>query len=352
MALDKKVTISDIAKLSGVSKATVSRYINGKQNLMRPETSERIKTSIDLLDYHPSDAARSLKNKKAKLIGVVLADMSLPFSSALVVAIESYLASKGYIPLFMNTNENPQKEAHAIKSLVSRDVAGLLVNTASCFNNELIQVACKGMPVVLCDRYVNDYSFCAVTVEVRNSILNMVRHLKEAGYTRPVFLTQNWETNSTRRRKKEAFVDAVQEVYGIQSASDIYIISRKSGVTAESQIKRLMQCLKPGDIPAILGSNSYTTIVAYHAIRSLGLSIPSDIGLCGPEDWNWADDMNWPLLLQPNITTIFIPTDVMGKKVAEMLIDLVEGREIEKKVLELPCEILVRGSTAYRKAHL
>ena len=102
MKAGNKPTISDIAAAAGVSKTTVSRYINGQEQLMSEKTRNRLKTVIELLDYHPSDIARSLKNKKTNMIGVVVSDISSPFSSAVIIGIGEVLEQNNYTPLFVN----------------------------------------------------------------------------------------------------------------------------------------------------------------------------------------------------------------------------------------------------------
>ena len=138
MNLESKVTINDIAKAVGVSKTTVSRYINGHSDMMSERTRERIRAVIEMTNYQPSDIARNLKRKNTNLIGVLIADMSTPFSSVLVVSISDYLSECGYVPIFANCNDSLQKEQEMIDSMLFRGVAGFLVNTTSCNNNYLI----------------------------------------------------------------------------------------------------------------------------------------------------------------------------------------------------------------------
>ena len=83
----KKVTITDIAKAAGVSKTTISRYLNGRFDLMSPETRRRIESVIDVSGYQPSTIARSLKNKRSLLLGIVVSDQSSPFSTAVLLGV-------------------------------------------------------------------------------------------------------------------------------------------------------------------------------------------------------------------------------------------------------------------------
>lgn len=345
MARESKTTIDDIARAVGVSKTTISRYINGHGEMMSEKTRERVRAAIELTNYQPSDIARNLKRKKTNLIGVLISDMSTPFSSALIIAIGDYLAERGYVPIFANCDDSLQKEEELIDMLISKGVAGLLVNTTSSQNNHLIGVASRGLPVVLCDRYISNYRFNIVTIEQEKPFHDLVVHLKEQGYTRPVLFTQRWEKNSTRQRRKDAFIAAVKEIYGYDPGDDVFVVSTKLGITASMQLDELCCRLRPGDVPAVIGGNSVTTVQAYKAIHSRGLSMPEEIGLCGPEDWNWQQEMSWATLVEPNITTIYVPARDIGTHAARLLVENIETENAEPTELMLGCRLSIRRST-------
>ena len=342
----RRPTISDIASAAGVSKTTVSRYINGRRELMSEKTRERIQAVIELSNYQPSDVARSLKMQRTNLIGVLVADMSSPFSSAVLGAVGEYLNERGYMPLIADANKSLKKEKELIDLFISKNVAGLIVNTTSFSNDYLIEVACQGLPVVLCDRYVDKYNFNIVTTESDHIICQLVQHLKDEGYTRPVMFSQKWENNSARSRRRTSFISAVKQIYGYDPSDDIFVVDGNWGLTARAQLEHLLARLGPNEIPAVFGVNTVTTIKAYKAIKEKGLKIPYDIGLCGPEDWNWQSEMNWPLLVEPSITTIAIPAKEIGSQSARILTQLLENKDRPVEELLLPSELKIRQSTS------
>ena len=124
----KKTTIVDIAKLAGVSKTTVSRYINGHSEFMSSETAERLEQIIRETEYIPSNLARSLKSKKTRMIGVIIASLSSPFSAAVMMGIGNVLEKNGYTPLFVNADDRPEVEIRFLHSLIEKNVDGLIVN--------------------------------------------------------------------------------------------------------------------------------------------------------------------------------------------------------------------------------
>ena len=277
---------------------------------MSEKTRERIQAVIELSNYQPSDVARSLKMQRTNLIGVLVADMSSPFSSAVLGAVGEYLNERGYMPLIADANKSLKKEKELIDLFISKNVAGLIVNTTSFSNDYLIEVACQGLPVVLCDRYVDKYNFNIVTTE------------------------------------RTSFISAVKQIYGYDPSDDIFVVDGNWGLTASAQLEHLLDRLGPNDIPAVFGVNTVTTIKAYKAIKEKGLKIPYDIGLCGPEDWNWQSEMNWPLLVEPSITTIAIPAKEIGSQSARILTQLLENKDRPVEELLLPSELKIRQSTS------
>ena len=343
--MKKKVTISDIAEIVGVSKTTVSRYINGKEHMMSEKVRDRIKTVIEMCDYMPSESARNLKNKQSMQIGVVTADISSPFSSAVVTGIVEYLSPRGYTPLFIHCDDNYENEHRYTRALLTKNIAGLIVNTTSSSNTYLTKLAFQGFPIVLCDRYINNYKFNIVASKQAQAIQALVEHLKSAGYTRPIFFIQDWEGNPSRSRRRNAFINAVEDVYGYNPQEDVFRVNSKDGVHELDCLKTLHSSLKAGEIPAIIGGNSITTIRAFRAAQQMGLRIPDDIGICGPEYWDWHHEVSWPVLTTPNITTFFIHTQELGRRSAELLLEVIQDPKAEAREVLLPCELKLREST-------
>lgn len=347
MALNtnRRVTINDIAAAAGVSRTTVSRYINGQDHLMSEETRTRLKTVIELLDYRPSDIARNLRRRTTKMIGVIIADILSPFSAAIIVGIAETLERNGYTPLFVNCNEDLRQEEHFIQSFLARGIDGLIVNTPSTNNKNLISVACQGTPVVLCDRKVSDYEFDMASFDNKQLMDLVVRHLHEAGFTRPAIFVEPYECNSTRLYRQEGFLESMRQIYGRDASGDVYIIQSGEKDNVIPQLQRFLNSLSPGDSPAIFGANTVTTQRVYHAIRSLGPRIPEDIGLCGTEDWDWDKGLTWPVFMDPGITTANLATRKLGRCAAELLLRRIASPELPAQRIYLPAEMAVRAST-------
>ena len=349
MALNanRRVTINDIAAAAGVSRTTVSRYINGQTHLMSEETRSRLGRVIELLDYRPSDIARNLRRRTTKMIGVIIADIVSPFSSAVIVGIEETLERNGYTPLFVNCNEDLRQEERFIQSFLARGIDGLIVNTPSTSNKQLISVACQGTPVILCDRNVKDYDFDLASFDNRQLMDQVVRHLHQAGYSRPALFVEPYEQNSTRLYRLEGFLRSMEEIYGRDAAGDVYMIHTGEKENVIAQLQRFVSSLLPGETPAIFCANTVTTLRVYHGMRSLGLRIPEDMGLCGTEDWDWDQGLNWPVFMAPGITTATLAARKLGKCAAELLLQRIASPELPPQRIYLPVEMVVRASTQH-----
>lgn len=345
---NRKVTINDIAAAAGVSRTTVSRYINGQTHLMSEETRSRLGRVIQLLDYRPSDIARNLRRRTTKMIGVIIADITSPFSSAIIVGIEETLERNGYTPLFVNCSEDPAQEERFIQSFLARGIDGFIVNTPSTSNKFLISVVCQGTPVILCDRNVKDYDFDLVSFDNRMLMDQVVRHLHQAGFSRPALFVEPYEQNSTRRYRRKWFLHSMEEIYHRDASGDVYIIRTGERENVIPQLQRFIAGLTPGETPAIFCANTVTTQRLYHAMRSLDLRIPEDMGLCGTEDWNWDQGMNWPVYMDPGITTSTLASRELGRQAAELLLRRIAAPELPPQRIYLPVETVVRASTSAR----
>lgn len=345
----KNVTISDVARAAGVSKTTVSRYINGKYSLMSPETRERIAAVIEMSHYRPSSIAQSLKAKQSYQIGVVVADISSPFSAALIRGIGHVLLENNYVALFADSKSSLELEQRLIQTLVSRKVDGLIVNTSNCNNPSLIQLACQGFPVALCDRQVNDYKFTFVGAEHRQPILQLVAHLKEEGFYTAAFFTEDYATNSARFTRRDAFLEAMALHYPDQDAQSLsFTVDISDQAATIRSIEELLGRCGSGNVPAIIGVNTVTTMHVVGAIRALGLDIPRQVGICGPNDWGWDEQIDWPAIVPPGITTFTVRPYEIGCTVAQVLLRQIQDPAVEKQDIRLSSELVVRGSTQLR----
>ena len=343
---NKKFTISDIAKSAGVSKTTVSRYINGKFEYMSESTRKRIESIIEVSDFQPNNLARSLKSRKSRLVGLVVADIESPFSSSIIKGAGDLLRTEGYSMIILNSDNSFAKEKESIGSLISQRVDGLIVNTTTRHNPFLIDLANRGMPIVLTDRFVMDYNFDIVYIECRESMASAVRHLFGQGYGRVSLFVQPYGQISPRYMRRDAFLDALRETGVPNPEEDVYVVDLSDPGSVSSLLRKMLgRCGRDGAPPAVVTTNGVTLFHLAHAVRSLGLEMPREIGLCGYDDWGWTMGMNWSSMIDPGLTVLSARTHNIGELSAKVLLERIKNREAPKRQIALPAELIVRGST-------
>lgn len=337
MASDKP-TIGEVARLAEVSKTTVSRYLNGRFEFMSAETRKRIQQVIEQLEYRPNNLARSLKSNRSGLIGVLVADISSPFSSILVKGIGDTCKQRGFQTIIANTDNEPQKELEYIHALMDNRVEGLIVNITGENNEFLLDLRAQGIPVVLADRPMHELRLDTVTSNNFDMTYETMKHLREQGFRRVAFFTQEVSGVLTRLARREAFQKACQDFFQTDGQEWIHVIDPSD---VSGMAKGLQQFLKQSTEPsAAFAVNGVTLLSLVQAVRELELQMPTDIGVCGYDDWGWA------ALIPPGITVISQPSYKVGVEAAKRLILQIQGkRNLKPKLIELPSELIVRGST-------
>lgn len=149
-----RATISDVAKAAKTGKTSVSRYLNGEQNVLSADLKQRIETAIAELNYRPSQMARGLKRGRTRLIGLIIADITNPYSVDVMGGIEAACRARGFTLLMCNTNNEVDQEQHYLNLLSSYQVEGIVVNAVGMREEALSQLQQSLLPMVLIDRKI------------------------------------------------------------------------------------------------------------------------------------------------------------------------------------------------------
>lgn len=340
----KKITIDSVAALAGVSKTTVSRYLNGKYSMLSSETKLRIERVIKELDYHPNRIAQSLKSRSSRMIGCVVSDIGSPFSSILVKGINSVCTKSGYQLLLVDCEDSPESERRAIKSLMDSQVDGLIVNSTGENDEYLLELSQGGMPLVMADRCLSiEGKIDTVCTDNYESTCNCVRFLKSMGYARVCFFAAQVGRIMPRVLRYRGYMDSMQEVFGMDGSESTYFYQKEND--NHGCEKALMQLMieHPDERVAILAVNGVALLDVLNAMQSLKVQIGERIGVCGFDNWGWAD------LIGPGITTITQNSWKVGSLSAELLLQRIEGKGTEEmQFIQLPNRLEVRGSTVQR----
>ncbi|WP_064613636.1 LacI family DNA-binding transcriptional regulator [Streptobacillus moniliformis] len=337
-----KKTIIEVAKHAGVSKTTISRYLNGKYEFMSADTRERIAKSIKELDYVPNGMARSLKNKQSKIIGCMIADIGNQFSSYIFKGISEICQKNGYRVLVTEISNNEEDEIEAIESLISYNIDGLIINTSGSNDDYLINlVKDKKIPVVLADRSIHQRNIIdTVTINNHDITCEAMRHIYANGYEEVAFFSYEL-SNNIRELRHSAYVESLENIFGIKE--DItYIYEEKD--EEKLRVKILNFFNRNNKRKAIFCMNGKVLLEVLQSIKKLGFDIEDDdIGMCSFDDWGWAELVN-----KEGVTTISQESYKCGVKCAELMLERIKNMEKPIEYIELPARLIQRGSTKNR----
>ncbi|KAB2330999.1 LacI family DNA-binding transcriptional regulator [Bacillus mesophilum] len=313
----KKVTIADVAKHAGVSKSTVSQYLNQRFDYMREETKIRIEETINELGYKPNILARSLKQKSTTTIGVIVANILHVFSTQVIRAIEDVCNEKDFHVIICNADDQPEKEKKYIDMLRAKQVDGLILFPTGKNVEQYQELISENYPVVFIDRLINGLQTDTVLLDNEKASFLAVDSFVKHGYSKIAVLSPPIEPDVTPRVERLSGYKKALEHHQL-SIREEFIVSGKT-TDMQSLIHHLFQLSDPPK--AILATNDRSLMELLSYVKKNKLSIPKDIGLIGIDDVSFADIYN------PGLTTVAQPAFEMGEKAAELLFKRIQEKE-------------------------
>lgn len=337
---EKRVTIDQVAALAGVSKTTVSRYLNQRYDALSEDTRKRIQQVIEELNYRPNRIAQSLKARNSRMLGCLVSDISSPFSSIIVKGINSVCTQAGYQLLLVDSEDDPERERTGIQGLLENQVDGLIVNTTGQNDEFLLALRKKGIPIVLADRCLSAAGIIdTVATENYHVTYQCITYLRGLGYDQVAFFTPGNDYVAPRILRFQAYCDAMRDNFHLQGQELMYEFDLEDIADCMKKL-RSFQDRYPGQRLATFAVNGVTMLHMLQGIQKLGIKIGKDFGVCGFDDWGWAD------LIPPGITTIPQDSWEVGRRAAELLLKRIQGTGPATPVYEeLPNRLVVRGST-------
>ena len=342
----KPATLSDVAATVGVAPMTVSRVINGN-GYVSDETREKVMRAVKSLNYRRNGLARNLKRQRTETVGLVIGDISNPYSTELANAVRESLSFRGY-NLFICISEHSAKEdIVAFDSLVDHNIDGIIVATRSNKEGDerLNEIADSNVPVVVVGRDFHHSSVDSIAADNFTGGFEATQHLIDLGHKRIGFIGAAYENRGNLKRlqgylsaltKHKLSVDERLITGRKESASDVPGYSTEK--IGYEGMKRLLSLPKPPT--AVFARNDFTAVGAMTAVKEAGLSIPQDIAIVG------FDDTPLAVHTVPPLTTVRQPMRLQGQLAAEILLNRIAGDESTDTVDRvLDCELIVREST-------
>ena len=334
----RRYTMQDVARLAGVSVATVSAVVNGTATVSA-KRSERVREAMAAIDYSPDQIARSLRVGRSGVIGVVIPDVTNAFFPEVIRGVEDAARSEAYSVILCNSNEDPEQEERHLNMLLARRVDGVLLactNYAAAYDRLLR----RRFPIVFFDRIPELAHHGAVGTDNLDASYRATIHLIEQGHRDIGFIAGNLLL-SPHAKRLEGFRKAMQEAQ--IAVSDQYL--RRGDLQLESGYQNGVQLLSlPAPPTAIISSSSKMLLGLLRAMRELHVRCPEQVSVIGFDDHVWSEFFNPPL------TCVAQPSYEIGRRAFEMLLKRLQkdhdNTQPERQVTLLKAELRVRESTA------
>jgi len=308
-----KVTISDVARLAGVSTATVSHTINSTR-YVSDETKEKVYRAIAELGYTPDASARSFRTGRKKTVGFLVPDISSKFFGAMIESAEDYLSTRGYRLIISNTKENMEREENNIRLLTAGLVDGLVVASTMDDFSRFDSLIPAGFPVVLVDRVFDTKKYSSVCVSNFQPIYRSVCRLAGRGKRRIGIIGGLPRLSSTRERiaaYKEAMADCNLLI------EDALVRYKTEG---RNDTQRCLDELFEQNCDAIIVCRSSMVADALVYTHKRGIQLTKDIDLVGFMDYESSLNQ----IYDGQMDCIVQPVAELGRAAGEQILSRIE----------------------------
>lgn len=329
-----KAKIIDVAQLAGVSKSTVSQYLNDRYEYMSKDTRTRIESAVSELNYIPNPIARNLKNNTSKTIGVIVRSITGYDSCRAIRGIDDFCKANGYSVLIYNTDVDPTNEEKALQSLRQLRVDGILIAPSGMNLGLIAQLNQNDLPIV---QYQIEHDQCDTSIVVSDYekySFEATEYLIQLGHKRICFLTQEIKDVTSRRERYQGYASALAK-YDIPLDEElIQYWNRESGF-----LKSPGAILKMQDAPtAFFSQHLVITSSLLKELHRLNIDVAQDVSVIGFDKVPMTD------LFKTPITTIEQDPHKIGTEAAKILFDVINKKMENSQKILVPCTFKKRLS--------
>jgi len=337
--MTKKVSLKDIATAVGVSTALVSYVLNNKkEGRINKKVAEQIRATALAMNYRTNQIAKSLKTNRTHTIGLILADISNPFSASLARVIEDEADKYGYTVIFGSSDEHPEKYKKILDALMNRQADGLLLSPPEHAEPQIALLQQQQTPFVLIDRYFPAMETNYVVLDNYKAAFEATQHLVDCGHKRIGMI--NYASSLFHLAERTRGYLAALTKNNIPFTPDylqpVHMTDLQTGT--EKAVQHLLQHSTPATA-MLFGSN----VIAMHAVKYINAQqyiIPEEIALACFDETDAFDLFYAPL------TCIRQPIKEMGQLAVKMLLENIDHHETPVQQISLEGELVVRASTS------
>ncbi len=326
-------TMKDVSKKTGLSIATVSKYINGGNVL--EENREIIAKAIKELNFEVNEMARGLKTSKTKTIGLLIPSLENIFFTSIVSQIENILIKNGYSTIICDYKEDKKLEKQKLDFLVKKMVDGIITMPMGSDGEIITSILDRKIPVVLIDRAIKGVDCDTVLVDNLNASYNAVEQLIIMGHKRIGIISGPDDIYTAQERLKG--YERVHEDYSMKIDNQLV---KKGDYQIDSGYRLLYELINMQDSPtAIFVTNYEMTLGAIMAINESDIKIPDDISFIG------FDNLQLAKVVKPPLTIVIQPVQQIGEVAANTILKRLKGdRSNFPSMVRLKTELILKDS--------
>ncbi|TCP30940.1 LacI family transcriptional regulator [Scopulibacillus darangshiensis] len=331
-----KVTVNDIARVAKVSQSTVSRVLNNYPQV-KQETRKKVLEAIEELKFSPDFVARSMVTNKTNTLGLIVGDISNPFFAESAKIMISRAQEMGYDVIISNTNHIDSNMDHAVQTLLSKRVDGIIISSASRGSNKVKELHDAGFAVILHNSSVEDASSNYVVLDNKKGAIMAMDHLVHLGHEKIAFISG-----------PSKYLNVYQRYAGYQEALEKHGLPFRKTFVYEGEFSYdavywfVQRMLEEKERPtAIFATSDQMALAVMDAAAGKGLKIPEDLSVVG------FDDMTISSNHYIGLTTISQHKEKMALLALEHLISMVEkkGESADSIHMTLEPELMIRKTT-------
>ena len=332
------VSMADLARELNVSMATISRALSDHFSI-GPAMKQKVLKLAKKYNYQPNHMASALRKGKSKLLGIVVPYIEGRFFPSVVHGIETAASKAGYNVIICQSNEDVAQERRNLDSLLSAQVAGVLVSLSrtTLDHKHFDKLRSRSLPLVYFDRVVEGDNVNTVVLDDREGGYLSTRHLIAQGCRRVAHLAGPQHLNIYKNRR-QGYFDALREA-GLLEDESLVIYTNMLQEQGAAGLRQLLALSNPPD--AVFAAGDFSALGAMQEARRHGLRVPEDVAIAG------FSNESFTLVAEPNITTVDQRCEEMGQAAVRLLLEVIDskGERFTPRQVALRPELLVRGSS-------
>ncbi|MBL8808093.1 MAG: LacI family DNA-binding transcriptional regulator [Rhodospirillales bacterium] len=328
--------IADVARIAGVSVATVSRAL-ATPGIVSEETRAKVVAAVQRVGYTPNVAAQNLRARRSRMALVVVPNIENPFFSGILHGIDEALSAAGYGFIVANLGDATEKESRYVDLATAGLVDGVLLLCGHVPQGAQRSLDETRLPIVAACEFISGARFPQVEVDNRAAAREAVEYLVGLGHRRIGYVSGP-PRNVLDRARRAGYRDAIGEAAPIEWDGDFTFAA---GAAAARAFLAMPERLRPS---AIFAANDEMAIGFLKSVHAAGLAVPDDVSVVGFDGIEYAE------YCEPSLTTVVQPRRDIGIGAGRLLVDLMEGVPPTPTVVRIPTQLVVRGSTAPRAA--